>query len=63
MGRKGRKNCVSPSFFFLVWGYVKDQVCSQRVNTMDVLKALITAALGYVTNDMLHSLWQGVDCR
>jgi hypothetical protein len=30
---------------------------------MDVFKALITAAIANVTNDMLQSVWQRVDSR
>jgi hypothetical protein len=48
---------------FFIWRYVKDQVCSQRLNMMDVLKALITAAVASVADDMLQSVSQAVDCR
>jgi hypothetical protein len=43
------------------WGYVKCQVFSQRVNTLDELKAWITAAIANVTKDMLQRVWQEVD--
>jgi hypothetical protein len=68
VGKGGQTACLlhSPDLLhldFSIWGYVKDQVFSQRVNTMDVPKALITAAIANVTNDMLQSVWQWVDCR
>jgi hypothetical protein len=41
-------------FDFFLWGYVKDQVYSQRVNMLDELKAWINAAIVHVTKDMLE---------
>jgi hypothetical protein len=48
---------------FSLRGYVKDQVCSQRVYTPDELKAWITAAIVNVTKGMLQRIWQEVDYR
>jgi hypothetical protein len=40
---------------------MKDQVCSQIVNTLDELKAPITAVIADVTKDMLQRVWQEVN--
>jgi hypothetical protein len=62
MDRKGRANCVAPSFSWsydlglLSLGYVKDQMNRQRVTTLDELKAQITAAIANVTKDMLQCI-------
>jgi hypothetical protein len=37
---------------FFLWGYVKDQRYSQRVNMLDKLKAQITAATANVTEHL-----------
>jgi hypothetical protein len=44
-----------PTAFFL-WGYVKDQVYSKKVNMLDELKAWITAEIADVTKAMLQSV-------
>jgi hypothetical protein len=60
MDRMRRINCVALSFSltyvfrYFLWGYVGEQVHSQRVNMLVELKARITAAIanankGYVT--------------
>jgi hypothetical protein len=51
------------SLDFLLWSYIKDQVCSQRVNTLNKLKAQIGAATANVTTIMLQCVWQDVDYR
>jgi hypothetical protein len=45
-----------------LWGYMKDQLHSQRVNMLDELEAWITAAIANVTKDMLQLVWQEVGC-
>jgi hypothetical protein len=42
---------------------VKDLVYSQPKNTLDELKAWITAAILNVTKDMLQHVWQKMDYR
>jgi hypothetical protein len=62
MDRKWTANCVALDFF--LWGCVKGQVYSQRVNmTLDEPKARITAAIADVTKDVLQCVWQEVDSR
>jgi hypothetical protein len=41
---------------FFLWGYVKDQVYSKKVNMLDNLKAWITAEIANVTKGMLQSV-------
>jgi hypothetical protein len=49
---------------FFLWSYAKDQVYSQRVNTLDELKARIIAAIVDITKGMLQQcVWQGMDYR
>jgi hypothetical protein len=48
---------------FLLWGYVKDKVYSQRVNRLDGLKGRMTAPTANVTNEMLQRAWQGVNFK
>jgi hypothetical protein len=43
------------------WGCVKGQVYSQRVNTLDELKARIIAAIANVTKGMLQRVWHEAD--
>jgi hypothetical protein len=47
---------------FSLWGYVKDVLCSQKVNKLDERKAWITAEIANVTKDMLQRVWQEVGC-
>jgi hypothetical protein len=53
---------VMPLEFF-IWGYVKDQVHSQRVNMLGDLEAQITAATADITKDTLQRFCQEVDYR
>jgi hypothetical protein len=68
MDRKGRANGVTPRspdltpLDFFLWGYVKDQGYSQRVNTLYELRGPITAAMANVTEDMLQRVWREVRC-
>jgi hypothetical protein len=48
---------LTPLDFFL-GSYVKDKVYSQRFNSLDELKAQITAPIANVENDMLQRIWQ-----
>jgi hypothetical protein len=64
MERKRRRtNCVAhlSCCGLFLWGYVKAQTYSQRVNTLYELNALITAAIANITKDMLQHIWQGID--
>jgi hypothetical protein len=47
---------------FFLYVYVKAQVYCHRVNTLDELKARITAVTLNVTTDMLQRAWQEVVC-
>jgi hypothetical protein len=44
-----------------LWGYLKDQLYSQRAKTLDELKSRITALTLNVTKDMLQRVWHEVD--
>jgi hypothetical protein len=44
---------------FFLWGHVKAQVHSQRVNMLDELETWLTSAIADVTKD----IWQEMDCR
>jgi hypothetical protein len=50
---------LTPLDFYL-WGYVKDQGYSQRVNTLYELRGPINAAVANVTEDMLRRVWREV---
>jgi hypothetical protein len=58
MDRNKKTNCVA-----LLLGCVRDQVHSQRENTMNELKSRITAAIADVTKNMLQSVWKEVGYR
>jgi hypothetical protein len=53
---------LMPLDLFL-WGCVKDQLYTQTVNMLDELKTWKTAAIAYVTKDMLQCVWQVVNYR
>jgi hypothetical protein len=42
---------------FSLWGYVKDQVFSMNVGSVDELHARITNAVASVTSQMLEKMW------
>jgi hypothetical protein len=71
LDRKRSSNCVAPSFSIsyafgvFLWGDVKDHmyVYSEGVNTLDELKAEITAKTANFTRDMLERVWQELNCR
>jgi hypothetical protein len=55
----------SPTYFFgvFLWGHVKEQVYSQRVNMVDRPKVRVTVAIANVTKNMLgggiaYSVWR-----
>lgn len=54
---------MSPSAFGLPWLGLCETPGLQSESEHDVLRALITAAVVDITNDMLQSVWQGMDCR
>jgi hypothetical protein len=49
------------SLNLFLFGYVEDQSRSQRLNTLDKLKAQITTAITNDTTGMLQRVWQEVD--
>ena len=53
---------ITPLDFFF-WGYVKDQVYSTRVDSIEHLKERIRNAIRSVTVDMLHSTWREIEFR
>jgi hypothetical protein len=65
MERRGRPIAWPPlsPFGFFSLGLCERQVYRQRVNTLDEIKAWITAAIADVTKDMLQRDWEEVDCR
>jgi hypothetical protein len=50
----------SPLF---LWGYVKDQVYSQRMNMLAEHKVWLAAATANVKKDILQPIWQDMDYR
>lgn len=42
---------------FVVWGYVKDQVCSSQISNKDELKTKISEDFGNISNAMRQNLW------
>jgi hypothetical protein len=56
-----RSPYLTPSDYFL-WGDVKDHMQSRRVNTLDELRAGITAKTANVTKDTVQRVWQEVKC-
>jgi hypothetical protein len=67
MDRTRRANCMAPRSPDLtpldnfLLACVKDQVYSQRVNTLGALKAWLTAVAENVTKDILHHVWPEVN--
>ena len=52
-----------PSFFFLLWGFVKDLVYRTPVRDLADLQERIYAALNNVTPQMLHNTWIELEYR
>jgi hypothetical protein len=46
-----------------LWGFVKDQVQSQRVSLLEELKTCIAAAVANATKDASHYIWQEDACK
>lgn len=57
-----RTSDLTPVDFFHL-DCVKDQVYSQRVNTVDELEVRVTVAIAHVTDDVLQCVWQKLDSR
>jgi hypothetical protein len=57
MDRRRRTSFVAPRspdlmpLGFILWGYLKNQTCNQRMNTLNELKKTITAAIANITKD------------
>ncbi|GBN85208.1 hypothetical protein AVEN_114843-1 [Araneus ventricosus] len=62
MARPPRSPDITPLDFDL-WGYVKQHVCSERVNDINHLKQRITDVIHSVTPDVLTRVWEELDYR
>ncbi|GBN19854.1 hypothetical protein AVEN_114561-1 [Araneus ventricosus] len=51
---------ITPLDFYL-WGYVKQQVYSERINDINHLKQKITVVIYSVTPDVLTRVWEELD--
>ena len=53
---------LTPCDFFL-WGYIKNNVYSQKIRALNHLKNRINEAMTTITEEMLTNIWREVEYR